>query len=238
MPLGLRMKIFGKRQTPASSVAADRHAAGLAVERTEAAIRAGSDPAEVRQLLNDALTLVGKLAVSGDEWGQCRMGFLQKSFLHDFSEAARWYRKSAEQGNPEAQCKLGFLYRMGRGVHRDDEEAARLYRASAEAGYAEGQHNWAAMNMEGSRAVPQNLREAFRWFRAAADQGFDESQFNLGVIYFWGNEVVPQNLKEAERWLQLASKQGHAGATHNLEILDFAIGLGAKHIVRRPSTES
>jgi TPR repeat protein len=31
-------------------------------------------------------------------------------------EAARWYRKAAEQGNSWAQQKLGSLYREGRGV--------------------------------------------------------------------------------------------------------------------------
>lgn len=28
----------------------------------------------------------------------------------NYAEAARWYRKAAEQGDPSAQCSLGFMY--------------------------------------------------------------------------------------------------------------------------------
>lgn len=232
------MRIFGKKQTSALDLIEARRHAELAIERTEGAIRAGRDASEVQQLFRYAFALVKRLAETGDEWAECRMGFLHKSFLQDFSGAARWYAKSAERGNPEAQCKLGFLYRMGKGVPKDDKEAARLYRASAESGYAEGQHNWAVMNMEGSDAVPRDLLAGYRWFRLAAEQGYDVSQFNLGVIYFWGNEAVPQDLKNAEHWFTLAAKQGHDGAKHNLGVLDLATGLGAKHIVKRPSGQT
>lgn len=227
------MKLFGKGKNSSLDLKEARRQAALAIERLENAARNGRDISEVQQLFNNASEMVERLANSGDDWAQCRMGFLCKSFLHDFSKAAFWYAKSAAQGNAEAQCKLGYLYRNGRGVPQDDKEAARLYRASAESGYAEGQHNWAVMNMEGSDTVPQNLSVAFRWFNLAADQGYDDSQFNLGNIYFWGNEVIMQDLEKAEYWFTLAAGQGHEGAMHNLAILDFATGLGAKHIVKR-----
>ena len=31
----------------------------------------------------------------------------------DFEEAAKWYRKAAEQGNAKAQCSLGLMYASG-----------------------------------------------------------------------------------------------------------------------------
>jgi TPR repeat protein len=37
----------------------------------------------------------------------------------DPAEAARWYRRSADQGDPWAQASLGLLYRFGKGVERD-----------------------------------------------------------------------------------------------------------------------
>ena len=33
----------------------------------------------------------------------------------DYAEAAKWYRKAAEQGYAEAQYFLAFMYSLGRG---------------------------------------------------------------------------------------------------------------------------
>ena len=41
----------------------------------------------------------------------------------DYVEAAKWYRKAAEQGNASAQAVLGHLYRTGEGVQQDYAEA-------------------------------------------------------------------------------------------------------------------
>ena len=55
----------------------------------------------------------------------------------DYAEAAKWYRKSAEQGNPQAQYSLGTLYEGGFGVEQSAEEAERWYRKAAEQGDAD-----------------------------------------------------------------------------------------------------
>jgi TPR repeat protein len=45
--------------------------------------------------------------------------------LQDYAEAARWYRKAAEQGNAIAQTNLGTMYFQGQGVPQDYAEAVR-----------------------------------------------------------------------------------------------------------------
>ena len=40
-------------------------------------------------------------------------------------EAARWYRKAADQEHSDAQLNLGALYSKGKGVRQNSEEAAR-----------------------------------------------------------------------------------------------------------------
>ena len=45
----------------------------------------------------------------------------------DYAEAARWYRKAAEQGLAEAQYDLGGMYDIGAGVPHDDADAFRWY---------------------------------------------------------------------------------------------------------------
>src|SRR5271163_3427097 len=49
----------------------------------------------------------------------------------DLSQAAYWYRKAADQGNPAAQLYLGYMYSAGLGVSRDVPEAIRWYRRAA-----------------------------------------------------------------------------------------------------------
>ena len=44
----------------------------------------------------------------------------------DHTEAAKWYRMSAEQGNGPAQARLGQLYLRGEGVPEDLAEAGKL----------------------------------------------------------------------------------------------------------------
>ena len=41
----------------------------------------------------------------------------------DYAEAARWYRKAAEQGHVAAQFMLGVMYAIGEGVPEDDIQA-------------------------------------------------------------------------------------------------------------------
>jgi hypothetical protein len=63
-----------------------------------------------------------------------------KGIAEDDAEAARWYRKAAEQGQVEAQYNLGLMYDYGEGVVEDDAEAARWYRKAAEQGEVDAQN--------------------------------------------------------------------------------------------------
>jgi TPR repeat protein len=54
----------------------------------------------------------------------------------DYSEAIKWYRKSAEQGNATAQCNLGVMYENGNGVPKKKSEAVKWYQKAAEQGNA------------------------------------------------------------------------------------------------------
>jgi len=59
----------------------------------------------------------------------------------DYTEAARWYRAAAEQGNPLAQTQLGRLYERGRGVKQDYAEAYFWYSLAATQGYAQSRQD-------------------------------------------------------------------------------------------------
>jgi TPR repeat protein len=43
----------------------------------------------------------------------------------DYAEAAKWYRRAAEQGYAKAQYNLGVMYYNGEGVPQDYAEAVK-----------------------------------------------------------------------------------------------------------------
>ena len=51
----------------------------------------------------------------------------------NYTEAAMWYRRAAEQGDSLAQYSLGLLYDKGQGVPRDIVEASKWLNLSAAA---------------------------------------------------------------------------------------------------------
>lgn len=126
----------------------------------------------------------------------------------NYSEAVKWFMKSADQGYAEAQNMLGRMSEMGgRGVPKDYSEAMRWYRMAAEQGFATAQKNLGSM-YENGKGVSQDYAEAMKWYRKAADQGDDWAQYYMGVYYEHGYGV-PQDIAEAKRWYQKAAAQGH-----------------------------
>ena len=57
----------------------------------------------------------------------------------NYSEAMKWWRKAAEQGDPDAQYNLGLMYDNGNGVQRNYAEALRWLRMAAKQGFADAQ---------------------------------------------------------------------------------------------------
>ena len=98
----------------------------------------------------------------------------------DYPQAARWYRKAADQSHALAQFNLGLMYAAGHGVPRDEAEAALWFRKSAEQGDAGAQHYLGASCRRACfTARPEeeceSKVEAYKWFHLAADQGYKDS---------------------------------------------------------------
>jgi TPR repeat protein len=137
----------------------------------------------------------------------------------DYAEAARWYRKAADQGHALAQFNLGNAYFKGRGVTQDYAEAARWYRKAADQGNVLAQFNLGKAYFKGE-GVAQDYAEAARWYRKAADQGHANAQIILSDAYFKG-EGVAQDYAEAARWVRKAADQGNAIAQNALGFAYF-----------------
>ena len=57
----------------------------------------------------------------------------------DSKEAAKWWRRAAEQGEAVSQYNLGLMYEQGRRIRQDKNEAIKWYRKSAKQGNKDAQ---------------------------------------------------------------------------------------------------
>jgi len=122
------------------------------------------DPSNVAQLRAQA--------DHGDAAAQNAMGLLYavgdqtQSIKQDEGEAARWFTKSAENGNVSAQYKLGLLYWGGHGVPKDINKAY-FWAVLARAGGQEGSKDLAKVLANGmTRAQSESIeQQAEIWYQ-------------------------------------------------------------------------
>lgn len=131
-----------------------------------------------------------------------------RGVAQDYTTAAKWYERAAQNGIIPATFRLGTLYEKGLGLKKDVDAARRYYLDAAEKGSAKAMHNLAVLDADGGGAGP-NYKSASQWFRKAAERGVADSQFNLGILYARGIGVE-QNLAESFKWFSLAAAQGDA----------------------------
>jgi hypothetical protein len=67
------------------------------------------------------------------------MYFYGRGIDNDDNEAAKWIKKSAQQGDDKAQYFLGLMYCDGRGVERNRNEGMKCFEKSAAQGNKKAQ---------------------------------------------------------------------------------------------------
>jgi len=131
-----------------------------------------------------------------------------KGVARDLAQAAYWYRKAADHGDPDAQNQLGYFYYWGTGVERDPQEAARWFMRATGSGSQTAKLNLALLYLRGT-GVPRDVPLALQLLRQLAEKGHAQAEAYLGSVY--GSGVgVPEDPNEAERWYLRAAK--HKGA--------------------------
>ena len=164
----------------------------------------------------------GGVPVSQGSRPWCRQGAVCScGYVHawhgtaqDYSEALAWYRRAAEQNDPDALRGLGVMYEEGHGVPADAAKALSCYRQAADLGDAGAQAILGHKYQFGA-GVPQDPAAAIELYRKAADQGHAEAQYAMGGIYADATGV-PRDYVEAAKWFRKAAEQGFAKAQFNL----------------------
>jgi len=143
--------------------------------------------------------------------------FVGRGVPRDLAQAAFWYRKAADQGNPSAQMNLGYLYVGGIGVTRDPVEAAKWYRR-ASSSIPDAKVNLASVYLRGI-GVKQDTDEALRLLRSAAEQGDGRADAYLGLANYLGSGM-PVDRGAAEAWFIKGVRQNDPEAACMLALWD------------------
>jgi TPR repeat protein len=133
-------------------------------------------------------------------------------------QAADWYRKAANQGDPLGAWLLGRLYYTGSGVGRDLSRAEPLFQNAAGQGDVFGRYFLGLVKLD-----RQEYAKAAASFRQAAEQGLPQAQFQLGELLKDG-KGVGQDKFEAYVWLLVSLNGGNQAASSDVAFLEGDLG--------------
>ncbi|MFP5235510.1 MAG: tetratricopeptide repeat protein [Acidobacteriota bacterium] len=135
----------------------------------------------------------------------------------NFEESARWFKRAAGLGNPEAQNMLGYFYRRGIGVKVEDERALHWFQMASAGGLPAAKVNLGIMYLRGD-GVHQSYSRARDYFERAVEKGSGLGAAYLGDMEFLGLGC-PRNSVAAEKWYARGTKLRDPVATYDLAYL-------------------
>ena len=127
--------------------------------------------------LDKDTALLRRAAENGFVPAQNSLGFSLKD-SEDWTEAARWFRRSARQGHPVGQYQLGLAHYRGRGVARDRGRAFELMLSAARSGHAIAEYG-VGLAYEDGHGTQRDSAKSRRWIQRAADRGLEEAREKL-----------------------------------------------------------
>lgn len=116
----------------------------------------------------------------GDLVAQCDLA-LQYYEAGDYDNAFKWFKKSADAGNPSGLYYLGECYAKGRGVDQDLLEAVICIHGAAEKGLTKAQYELAYCYQKGI-GVRKNTELARKWYKIAAENRHPMACYEYAVL--------------------------------------------------------
>ena len=148
----------------------------------------------------------------------------------DLSQAAYWYRRAADQGDPGAQVDMGYLYLKGIGVKPDAAQAAKWFQRAASSGSPTGKLDLAVLYLKGI-GVPQDSHLALTLLTDLAKHEDARGEAYLGFLYMLG-VGAERNPRDAEHWFEKAAKHHSPEAEYAMGTL-FSVTEGHEHDLQR-----
>jgi len=142
----------------------------------------------------------------------------------DYTEALKWYRKSADLGNKSARQRIKTVESLISYEQKGSSQSSSgTGQAQSDAG---GEGEIEALALGNRYFNEKNYAEAVKYYRKAAELGNADAQSTLGCLYDHA-EGVRRNYAEAAKWYRKAAEQGNNVAQNNLGTLYYN-GQGVK----------
>ena len=119
-------------------------------------------------------------------------------------QAAYWYEKAANAGDPVAQKQIGYFYEVGIGVPRDPAQAARWFERAVAGGLISAKVNLGVAYLLGD-GVKKDTQLAEDLFKHAFAQGNGMAACYLGEMYIDGMGVE-RDEAAGEHWYEAGAK--------------------------------
>jgi TPR repeat protein len=143
--------------------------------------------------------------------------FAGRGVSKDLKQAAYWYEKAANSGDPHAQIEIGYFYQAGIGVERNPERAVRWYERAAASGLIRAKVNLGVAYVWGV-GVRKDPQLAAQLFREAAKKGDGSGACYLGDMYYFGLGIA-KDTNEAQHWFEVGSKLHNPMAEFDLAMI-------------------
>jgi uncharacterized protein len=118
----------------------------------------------------------------------------------DYTQAAYWYERAANAGDPLAQNEIGYLYQAGIGVARDPVRAVQWYQRAAAGGYLEAKVNLGTAYLWGA-GVKKDTQLGYELIHQAAVKNCGLADAYLGEMYYFGLGM-PVDREAARGWYE------------------------------------
>lgn len=182
--------------------------------------------AEEHQFSKEEIALIKEAASKGGIKAQALLGTLYyrgNGVEMDDAQAVKWWRKSAEQGNPHAQYDLAMAYHEGTGgLQKSDKKSVEWFRKGAEKGEARSQYNLGIAYYNGL-GIKKDRAQAMQWFQKAAEQDNADAQYILAAGYKDGIGGMQKDPILSYVWISRAKNNGHRDAAKDIEGVESAL---------------
>jgi TPR repeat protein len=135
----------------------------------------------------------------------------------DEKQAAYWYEKAANSGDPGAQQQIGYFYAAGIGVERSPQRATKWFERAVASGSISAKVNLGVAYVWG-QGVRKDPQLAAQLFREAAEKGSGIGACYLGDSYHFGIGVAKDDAK-AMHWFEVGAKRHDARAAYDVAFL-------------------
>jgi len=143
------------------------------------------------------------------------MGEMVTGVPRNYSEAMKWFKMAADNGDADAMIKIGAMYALGNGVSQDNIAAEEWFN-KAMANNTDAVLSIALSYYSGFYgATKPHYPEAMKWLHKGADKGNYTAMMNIGFMYCDG-KGVEKNDVEANNWFSKAAQKGGKDAMETI----------------------